>query len=56
MEEITAYERAEQTAEEIIQYCVKKKIKMDEFNALQDVLPRKIRKYIKYINSITTLK
>lgn len=52
----TAYERAEITAEEIIQFCIEKKIKLDEFNALQDVLPKKIKKHMNYVNSITTLK
>lgn len=48
--------KAEQSADEIIQFCVKKGIKMDEFEILQDILPRKIRMYIKYIHSITPLR
>lgn len=47
--------KAEQSADEIIQFCVKKGIKMDEFEILQNILPRKIRMYIEYIRSTPPL-
>ena len=56
MEKQTAYERAEQTSKEIIQFCIDKGMQLDEFEALMDALPIAIKQYMKFVKSKTRLE